>query len=99
MKFIITCFLLTLLAGCSNFPYMPDVEQGTPINTAEFKKIHTGDDEQAIIATVGQPSFKHVFHDNQWYYMIDNKAYKQPLVYKLVFQDHILKTIKPNQSV
>lgn len=78
---------------------MPDVEQGTPINTAEFKKIHAGDDENKVIATLGQPSFKHIDHNNQWYYMVESKQYKKPLLFKLVFKDHHVKSIQPNQSV
>ena len=99
MKFIITCLLSFVLSACTNFPYVPEVEQGTPINTAEFKKIHTGDDESKVVATLGQPSFKHIDHNNQWYYLIENNTYKNPLVYKLVFKDHLLVSLHPNQSV
>lgn len=77
---------------------MPDVEQGTPINTAEFSKIHTGDSEDTVIASLGQPSFKHIYHNNQWYYMIENNQYKTPLIYKLVFKDHSLVSVNTNQS-
>jgi len=53
MRFIITCLLFILFAGCSNFPYMPNVEQGSPINTAEFKKVHIGDDEATVVTHLG----------------------------------------------
>ena len=99
MRFIITCLLFILFAGCSNFPYMPNVEQGSPINTAEFKKVHIGDDEATVVTTLGQPSFKHIDHNNQWYYMIENSKYKKPLVFKLVFNNNHLMSIRPNQSV
>ena len=99
MRFIITCLLSFVLSACSNFPYIPEVEQGTPINTAEFKKIHTSDNESQVVSILGQPSFKHIDHDNQWYYMVENNQFKKPLVYKLVFKDHKLNSINPNQSV
>jgi outer membrane protein assembly factor BamE (lipoprotein component of BamABCDE complex) len=95
----LTYILLFLLSGCENFPYMPDVEQGTPINTEAFKKIHPGDDEHTVLTALGHPSFKHLHHNNQWYYMIENSHRRKPLVYKLVFNDHKLASINTNQSV
>lgn len=98
MRFIFSFICLFILTGCSNILYIPPVNQGSPINQQALQSVHTGDKTQTVLEKIGQPSFKHVYHHNQWYYVIASEDNKTPAVYKLVFKQDQLSSIKKHQA-
>jgi outer membrane protein assembly factor BamE (lipoprotein component of BamABCDE complex) len=78
--------LVYLLVGCSGL-YTPPVQQGSAIAQTEIKKIKIGTHESDVVQKIGSPSFKHVLHSNQWYYVLDGDTSKTIITYKLVFNN------------